>query len=83
MDAPQAFGKIVRRERKRLELSQETLAGMADLHVNYVGLIERGKTAPALDSVFALAGALGLRPSQLLEATELLMLSGLEALSNP
>ncbi|WP_036771870.1 helix-turn-helix domain-containing protein [Polaromonas glacialis] len=60
-----AFGQAVRNCRKAQGLSQEALAEKADLHTNYVSLVERGLSAPALDTICALADALGLSVSDL------------------
>ena len=40
-------------------MTQEALAKRADLHVTYVGGIERGERNPALDNVNRIARALG------------------------
>jgi len=66
----QSFGTVVRELRTAAGLSQERLAERADLHRNYVGLIERGLNSPTLAAVSALAGALGLLPSELVRLTE-------------
>ena len=76
MDLQEAFGSVVRRERTRLGLTQEQLAELADLHTNYIGLVERGRTSAALDTIASLAQALKRRPSQLLRAAEREMLAG-------
>ena len=76
MDLQEAFGLVVRRERKRLGLTQEQLAELADLHTNYIGLVERGRTSAALDTISSLAQALERRPSQLLRAAEREVLAG-------
>jgi transcriptional regulator with XRE-family HTH domain len=60
-----AFGQVIRKRRKTQGLSQEALAEKADLHTNYVSLVERGLSAPALDTICALADALGLSVSDL------------------
>lgn len=65
-----AFGNVVRNERMRKGLTQEQLAELANLHHNFVSMVERGKSAPALDTIEAIASALGRRPSQLLRAAE-------------
>lgn len=65
-----AFGAVVRRERLRQGLSQEGLAERAELHANFISLLERGKSAAALDTIAAVANALGRRPSQLIRAAE-------------
>lgn len=69
-DLIRAFGEVVRRERLRLGLSQERLAEKADLHPNYISLVERGKSAAALDTIASIAAALDRRPSQLIRAAE-------------
>jgi hypothetical protein len=42
---------------------------LADGH-NYISLVERGRTAPALDWIAAIARALQRKPSQLVRAAE-------------
>jgi len=61
-------GKGVPRElRLRQKLSQEKLAEIADVHRNYVGLLERGQSNVSLLTIVNLARALGVKPSKLLE----------------
>jgi transcriptional regulator with XRE-family HTH domain len=61
----QGFGDEVRSRRASLGYSQAQLAGLAGLHRNYVGAIERGDSNPSLAAVEAIAKALNARPSQL------------------
>ncbi len=48
----------VRRRRQGLGLSQEALAEAADVHRNFVGLIERGEQNLSIDSMVRFARAL-------------------------
>lgn len=52
------FGMAVRRRRQGLGLSQEALAEAADVHRNFVGLIERGEQNLSIDSMVRFARAL-------------------------
>lgn len=61
------FGKRVRALRVEQGLSQEELAELADLHRNYVGGVERGERNIALLNIIALAHALKVRPTKLIE----------------
>lgn len=70
MNLLEALGRVVRRERARRGLTQEKLAELSDLHTNLISLIERGKSAPAIDTLEAIARALGRRPSQIVRAAE-------------
>lgn len=70
MAVAQAFGKLVRLERRARKISQEELAERAGLHRNAIGLIERAERSPSIESVFAIARGLGLTASQLLAKLE-------------
>ncbi|MCP8349393.1 XRE family transcriptional regulator [Pseudomonas sp. FBF18] len=65
MDVATAFGKVLRRTRLHLALTQETLALNAELQRNYVSLMERGKHEPTLSTIIALSEALGCSPVHL------------------
>ena len=43
------------------------MAEMAELHRNYVGLMERGESNVSLLTLVALARALGVKPAKLIE----------------
>jgi transcriptional regulator with XRE-family HTH domain len=63
-----AFGQAIRDHRRSRGWSQEHLAELAGLHRNYVQSLEHGQRSVSLLSVFALADALGLPASDLVEA---------------
>jgi transcriptional regulator with XRE-family HTH domain len=57
----------VRKLRLQKNLSQEKLAELANLHRNYVGGVERGERNIALLNIVAIARALRVKPSRLLQ----------------
>ena len=65
-----AFGAVVRRLRLEQAMSQWELSERAGVHKNTPGLIERGERSPALETINAIAGALGVRGSDLLRLAE-------------
>lgn len=52
---PKAFGLVLRRFREKKQWSQMELAEKADLHLNTIGMFERGERSPSLDTIFRLA----------------------------
>jgi len=65
-----AFGQILRELRRERGLSQEALALEAGLQRNYISLIERGVNQPTITTVFKLASALAIRPSEVIARVE-------------
>lgn len=69
-----ALGEIVsanlRSVRQNQGLSQETVARKAGLSVSYVSMLERGERTTPLDTLEALAKALGVSPLYLLQELE-------------
>ena len=55
------LGAAIRKQRKRLHLSQEFLSEKADLHPNYIGRVERGEEHVSLIALRRIAKALGVR----------------------
>jgi transcriptional regulator with XRE-family HTH domain len=66
-----SLGKAIRRVRTEKGVSQEKLALLADLDRSYVGRVERGDNNVALLTLMKLAGALGMRVSDLLLEADL------------
>jgi len=63
----QIFGGNVRRERKRIGLSQEALGHACDLHPTEISRLERAAREPRLGTIVKLARALEITPSRLLD----------------
>lgn len=66
----EAFGEVLRELRLGASLSQEALAHECGLHRTYISALELGHHSPSLDTLFMLAGALGVRPSELVRRVE-------------
>ena len=60
MELRRIVAQNLRRLRQDRGLSQEELAGQAELNRNYVGMIEREENAPTVDTLEALAKLLEL-----------------------
>lgn len=65
------LGGAIRRERKRLGLSQEDFAEVCDLHRTYVGQIERGEKNISFENILRVSRAFRLKPSRLLAKANL------------
>ena len=63
----QTFGRNVRRERRRIGLSQEALGHACDLHPTEISRLERAAREPRLGTIVKLARALGIPPARLLD----------------
>jgi transcriptional regulator with XRE-family HTH domain len=61
------LGKRIRALREERDISQEELAGRADIHRNYMSQIEGGKRNLSLYNVVKIARALRVSPSKLLD----------------
>lgn len=66
----QAFGQVLRERRLAAGLSQEKLALEAGVDRTFVSLLERGGRQPTLCTLWRLAEALRIRPSDLVAAVE-------------
>lgn len=65
IDPKQVLARNLKSHRLSVGISQEELADRAGLHRTYVSSIERAKRNISLESIFALATALGVRPAEL------------------
>ena len=66
----EVFGKVLRELRESNKISQEKLAEYCDLDRTYISLLERGLRQPTITTIFKLAKALNVSPSQLIERVE-------------
>ncbi len=67
---PAVFGRVLREERKRQNISQEQLALYADVDRTFVSQIERGIRQPTLTTLVKLSRVLKVAPSALVARME-------------
>lgn len=60
-----AFGLVVRRRRRHLDLSQEALAHLSGISAKHIGEIERAKKDPRLTTIVRLLEPLGVTGEEL------------------
>jgi transcriptional regulator with XRE-family HTH domain len=65
-----SFALVVQKFRTERGLSRAALAARAGLHQTYIGLLERGKRSPNLDTAHAIAKALGVSLSHMISQAE-------------
>jgi transcriptional regulator with XRE-family HTH domain len=73
VDTPElqvAFGKVIRELRVATGMSQEALSFVCHRHRTYVSLIERGKNSPSIATLWVMADALRVTPSQIIRLVE-------------
>ena len=58
LGSSQVIDQIIRQRRVRAGLSQKALADLAELHITYISLLERGHRNPNLDTLAKLGRAL-------------------------
>ena len=59
------LGQNIKRLREKKGWTQEELAEKAELHISYIGQIERGLRYPSLRVLFKISDALGVKNSEL------------------
>jgi transcriptional regulator with XRE-family HTH domain len=64
------LGQRIRNERERRGMSQEGFANLSGLHRTEVGLLEKGRITPRLDTLLLISHRLGLSVSELLQRIE-------------
>jgi transcriptional regulator with XRE-family HTH domain len=69
-DVRERFGYAVRLRREEMGLTQEDLAGRANIHRTYLSDVERGTRNVSLVNIERLAAALCLRMSELFQLVE-------------
>lgn len=65
-DVRAAVGQAIRRAREAAGLSMRALARASEMSQPFLSQVEKGETSPSLSSLYRLAHALGLPPSQLM-----------------
>ncbi len=63
-------GRVIRKYREDVGLSQEALAEGSGLHRTYISLVERGHRNISVDALSQIAEALGVYPSKLMSEAE-------------
>jgi transcriptional regulator with XRE-family HTH domain len=65
-----ALGRAIYEARREKKLTQEELALRTNLHVTYIGIIERGRRNPTWGTVRRISLALGVRLSEMARRAE-------------
>lgn len=73
MTIEQAFGIVLRRLRREHNITQEKLSVASKLDRSFLSNIEGGKQQPSLISIFAIASALHVTPSSIIQESELIL----------
>ena len=63
-------GKVIRMLRKRKGMTQEVLSGLANIARSHLGMIETGKKKANFETIWRIAIALGMTPSDLVRLIE-------------
>jgi transcriptional regulator with XRE-family HTH domain len=69
MSLTELVAKNLQAARARRKITQSALARKAKVSVSYVSMLERGQRTPPLETLEALAKALGVPPLALLQAS--------------
>ena len=66
----QAVGTVIRRYRKEKGMTQELLSGLAGIARSHLSMIESGTKQPNFETVWRIADALEILPSELVASIE-------------
>ena len=58
-------GNVIKQLREKKGLSQEVVSGLADIGRTHLSAIERGERKPTLETLFKIAQALDVKPSDI------------------
>ena len=64
------FGIVISRLRTEKGMSQESLSAFAGIARSHLTMLENGRKTARLDTVFCIADALGIKPSDLIRMVE-------------
>ena len=70
-----SFGRVLQQLRRERGLSQEELGFRSGYHRTYISLLERGLKSPSLRTIFQLAEALEVNPSQMILSVQELFIT--------
>ena len=70
MEPAVAFGRVLRRLRRKKGYTQEELGFEADLRRTFVSVLELGQQQPSLTTILKLARVLETRPGKILDLVE-------------
>lgn len=65
--------KVIRNIRRKRGLSQDVVSGLAGIGRTHLSMIENGAKKPSLETIWRIAYALNIRPSELVALVEVEM----------
>ena len=67
---PKMVGEVIADFRKKKQLSQEVLSGLADIGRTHLSAIERGERKPTLETLYRISCALDIKMSTIVAEIE-------------
>ena len=67
---PKIVGEVIAYFRKKKQLSQEVLSGLADIGRTHLSAIERGERKPTLETLYRISCALDIKMSTIVAEIE-------------